>query len=247
MIKEAIQYVRELADDASRPLFVLVGERPFKVHPSGSTEPLLEASAPVLAVHSLEGLADYAGLGTEQGDEFPHGLVVQVVDPREVRLVSFAFGPHRQRDIYAKAKPADGDRFAFGGYMDPETFVVALSSQFEDSDDRSDVLATVGNLRDEAVRMLADDGVTQRATVRQGLAKVAEVEIKNPVKLRPYRTFADVEQPAGLFVLRMKGGGEGRMPSIALFEVDDGKWRQESISRIRAYFAEHLEAVPVIG
>jgi hypothetical protein len=251
MIKAAIEYVRELSDDASRPLFEVVAGRPFKVHPDGSTEPLLEPSAPPMVVHSLEGLVDYAGIGLDEvgleGGEFPNGLVVQIFGPRDVRLVSHIFGPHRQRDAYARATPADGDRFAFGKYMDPETFVVALSSQFEAAGDRADVLATVGNLRDEAVRSLSDDGVTQRASVRTGLAKIEEVEIKNPVALQPFRTFADVEQPSGLFVLRMRGGGEGKPPSIALFEVDDGKWRQEAISRIRAYFVEHLESIPVIG
>lgn len=247
MIVDAMKHLRELADEARRPLFKLIDDRLYKVTPDGRTEPLREPGASGLAVHSLEGLADYAGHGTEEGDEFPNGLVVQIVDPRDVRLVSYTFGAHRQRDTYATARPADGDRFSFGRYMDPETFVVSLSSLFEDAGDRDQILATVGNLRDEAVRMLADDGVTQRATVRSGLAKVEEVEIENPVSLAPYRTFADVEQPMGLFVLRMRGGGQGPPPQIALFEVDDGKWRQESIARIRAYFAEHLESVPVIG
>lgn len=57
-----------------------------------------------------------------------------------------------------------------------------------------------------------------------------------PAKLRPYRTFLAVEQPASLFILRMREGGQ-----CALFEADGGLWRETARQNIRNYFEYELE------
>ncbi len=53
--------------------------------------------------------------------------------------------------------------------------------------------------------------------------------------LRPYRTFAEVEQPASQFVFRINQNAQ-----MALFEADGGKWRLEAINNIANYLKESL-------
>ena len=56
-------------------------------------------------------------------------------------------------------------------------------------------MQVVGNLKEDAVRTMTDDGVSQVTAVRTGVATVADVKVPNPVSLRPFRTFIEVDQP----------------------------------------------------
>jgi len=41
--------------------------------------------------------------------------------------------------------------------------------------------------------------------------------MKMPVVLAPFRTFLELKQPAGTFLIRLTGGGEDELPEVALF------------------------------
>lgn len=199
-----------------------------------------------LAVHSLSGLVGFYKEANDRS-ELGHGAMLHIVDPRKVQLVSDVFGALRQREVYVEAKAATGDQFPFGKWMSPDLFVIHLLALFIDAGDIGDIMTVVGNLAEESVITNKDDGVTQTVTVKRGIRKTEDVVIRNPVELSPYRTFADVEQPSAKYVLRTRGGGGEQLPEVALFEVDDGRWRNECIERIGAYLEQALPGVPVIG
>lgn len=67
----------------------------------------------------------------------------------------------------------------------------------------------------------------------------------NPIPLRPYRTFSEVEQPQSPFVFRVKPDGQGEV-RMALFEADGKAWEHTSICSIRDYFVEKLEGLEVV-
>jgi len=91
-----------------------------------------------------------------------------------------------------------------------------------------------------------DNGYTQVVTAKTGIARVGNVEVPNPVTLRPYRTFLEVEnQPAGLFVFRMRRS-ENRI-ECAIFEADAGLWKLEAIKEIRKWLASHITNVEIVG
>ena len=94
----------------------------------------------------------------------------------------------------------------------------------------------VGNLTEDAVRTMTDDGVSQVTAVRTGVATVADVKVPNPVSLRPFRTFIEVDQPESRFIFRMREGGR-----CAIFEADGGAWKLEAKKNIYNYLAEQLE------
>jgi hypothetical protein len=104
----------------------------------------------------------------------------------------------------------------------------------------------LGTLKDERVSTHADDGVTQQVTTRKGLAfGVENTPVPRIVTLMPYRTFAEVDQPASTFILRLKQGQrEGEPPQAALFEADGGRWKLEAIQSIREYLDDRLNIEP---
>jgi hypothetical protein len=214
---------------------------------SYSTVPLHDPRTPepvpdALKFSTLESLVEYA---KREGDsEFQQytddrGLFVHVAGPTTVRLLTDIFGEHNQRATLAVAE-AIVPNLGLGSFIDPESFNIALQAFFEPTEARAQVLRLVGNLQTEAVQTVSDDGVSQQATASRGLARRADVAVPNPVVLRPFRTFAEVSSPESTFVLRLRGGGEGRLPTCALFEADGGQWRLKAIESVKLWLNEKL-------
>ncbi|HBL06837.1 MAG TPA: hypothetical protein DDZ33_07940, partial [Clostridium sp.] len=91
-------------------------------------------------------------------------------------------------------------------FIDPERFNIMLQSSFIENEDRNKLLKVSGNIKEENVKSVGDDGVSQSAAIKVGVASVAEVVIPNPVILAPFRTFPEVEQPESKFIFRMQTG-----------------------------------------
>ena len=161
--------------------------------------------------------------------------IIHVEDAGKVNLYSSVCNECMDRQKFMTAEWA-GNKFPFGQCMDAEKFNILLQTCFMETDDLKVIQQVVGNLRDEAVQNYGDDGVSQSVTIRTGIATVGQVRVPSPAKLRPYRTFLEVEQPASLFILRMREGGQ-----CALFEADGGLWRETARQNIRNYFEYELE------
>ena len=109
------------------------------------------------------------------------------------------------------------------------------------------ILSIVGNLRDEHVKTVGDDGISQSVAVRTGISSVEDVAIPNPVTLQPYRTFLEVEQPESEFIFRMQRGHEGQLPVCGLFEADAGAWELKAITNIRDWLGQRIKDVKIIA
>jgi hypothetical protein len=209
-----------------------------------------EPSVETLQLTTLTGLVEYLNEVQDLPLVKADITAVHVLSPFEVRAVTRLGEKYLSRDMVARAtvsSAVDQSRFSFNQYHDHETFIVSLLSLFEDRADRTKVLRLVGNIADENVRQFSDNGVTQSVVARSGVVKVAEVEVPNPVTLAPFRTFPEVEQPASLFVLRLKKGREGEQPHAALFEADGGRWRLAAMRSIKVWLTERLPGVTVVA
>lgn len=192
---------------------------------------------------TLDGLAAFATPVGETSSSWRRlgspSVFIHIVSETHVSIVGdlIAFN---QRHVYGVAEPPKDAGFPFGKMMDQESFVVGLQSCFVRTPEVDTVLAVVGNLVSEAVNVANDDGVTQVVTARRGIAKVANVTVPNPVTLRPYRTFGEIEQPESRYVLRLRRENDSGMPTIGLFEVADNQWRLEAMRRIADYLRGKL-------
>ena len=211
--------------------------RPYttaKVFPVNTPQPL------TVSVHTLTAIVDYLNENPD-GLELDH-LVVHVVSPKEVRVISRLTGPFEDRAVYL-ASIHTLPEFEFGRYYDIESFVIALQSLFVQSELVASILQLAGTIRDDLIiKVYADDGITQEVTAKSGIGRVENRAVPNPVQLRPFRTFAEIEQPEGRFVLRMKSGSgtnNGR-PAIALFEADGGVWELNAIHCIRDWLRDKV-------
>lgn len=223
MIKTALQYLVSLGK----------AEVQYENGQAYSDKELYLLESPTAApftVHTLTGLVDYLKSYVD-GDQ---SVIVHVASPTEVRVES-ALNKDAERHYFLCAE-AIVPEFRFDSWYDTETFNIKLQSVFIENDDRNVMLKVVGNIKEEMVNNYGDDGVSQSVVAKAGVASVANVEVPNPVSLKPYRTFAEVMQPESDFVFRMKDG-----PRCAIFEADGGVWKNLAIENIKDYLNKSLE------
>ncbi len=204
-----------------------------------------EPMADTLGLGSLSGIVDYCKALALDGLK-PEGLLLHVESHRAVSVRSGLFGENRRRDAFVRAELQEA-HFAFDAFHPHTAFIIGLQSGFMDYGDRAAVLKAVGTIRDEAIKTSQDDGVTQKIVAAVGVALVAEMNLPNPVVLKPYRTFLEVEQPPSAFVLRVQAGRSGALPECALFTADGNRWEQEARLLIREYLGEKLPGFVVIA
>jgi len=213
-------------------------------------EPPQEAVPTPLALNTLSGMVNYirdtADLGTYNKKS---ECILQVVDEVTVKLHSWLFGRYAQRRCYAVATaqavlgPAN---FVYGRFYDIEEFIIKLSTLFVADENLDAVRRVVGNIKEERVRNTDCDGISQSVVARIGIATVSEVRVPNPVLLRPYRTFREIEQPVSSFLLRLRAGDDEELPTCALFEADCGGWRIDAIRFIGAFLIDQDLGVPIV-
>ena len=170
--------------------------------------------------------------------------MVHVVSPTRVEMIS-ALDSDRMRETLVVVN-AETPKIPFGTYIDNEQMLIAVQSMFVDDDDtdKALLLKFAGTTTTGSVKEYGDDGVTQKATIKVGVASKTEAIVPSPCALRPYRTFIEIEQPLSEFIFRMRQGRGDDIES-ALFEADGGAWKNEARKRIKDYLTEQLEGTGV--
>ena len=197
-----------------------------------------ELRASAIQMNTLTSLVDYLKAGV---DSMADKMLVQVVSPMKVRVLSM-LDADRKREELVDVEGMIPD-FEYGRYMGNERFIIALQSKFIANDDRALLLQFAGTVKDESIAQYGDDGVTQKATIKTGITSVGDAVVPNPVKLRPFRTFIEVEQPESAFVFRMRQA-EGHGVECAIFEADGGAWKNAAMKSIKEYLQYELAELP---
>lgn len=224
MIKEALKYIVESQQEK------IINSKEYRYTDTNLVrlDDCLRANA--IKMTTLSGLVDYIKSGA---DKMAEHMLVQVVSPTEVKLISMLDGD-RKRECLVEVC-ADIPDFSFGRFMDTESFLIGMRSKFIQNESAGALLQFAGTVESGTVATYGDDGISQSATVKVGIAGKDTKLVPNPVKLRPYRTFTEVEQPESEFVFRMKDCDH--KVACAIFEADGGAWKREAMRNIK----NHLE------
>ena len=228
MIEKALKYLMSL----KTPEVKEIGGQTY------SDKPLHRISynpkAEPIELNTLTSLVDYIISEFDERDK----LFVHVVSPTQVDVFS-ALDCERTREKLLEVN-ALVPNFNFGQFIDHEGFCIGLQSKFIDVDDRGLLLRFAGTVEAGTVAQYGDDGVSQKATVKTGVASKADAVAPNPVTLSAYRTFLEVEQPSAKYVFRMRQSSAGNV-QCALFEADGGAWQIAAKDAIKTYLVSELD------
>lgn len=235
MIKDAIQYIIELSQKRVENIYgkeyYFQNGRPYLVDKCNTCQ--------AVQLSTLTSLVDYIREGLDRQILDAGRMIIHVVSENEVRLIS-QLNDDMQRWEVVNVK-ARVPRIVFNEFMNQESFIIQMQSMFIDNEDKKIVLQVAGNVEDKTVAKYGDDGVTQKATIKTGLANVEDVVVPNPVCLKPFRTFHEIGQVDINFVFRMKNSSSG--VTCALFEADGGMWKFTAVHEIAEYLKNELADV----
>lgn len=225
------------------PVIVHVNERPY------SDKQIFPVHAPApatLQVRTLTALVDYVAANVD--NLTPETLLFHVESPAAVSLQSALIGDFDDRKVYIRAK-LDQLTLPLNEWLDAEAFNIALQACFDEPEnlkptDKGLVLKYISNVSAVVETGTADDGITQAVSVKAGIASKTVSALPNPVMLRPFRTFVEVEQPASRFIFRCRQK-EGMQ--FSLTEADGGAWRSEAMTNIKAFLKDAFPGISIIA
>ena len=201
--------------------------------------PRPEESTPDKRVfETLTGLVEFCNSFTPPIKADEGNLFLHIDTPGQVLLLGGIQSDNfNTRFCYAEAV-LTYDSFKFATvdrsyWYDLELFVIQLQAMFVQNDMREAIIDMLGCVANEQVQTHADDGFSKSLQVRTGITTRERQTVKNPCGLRPYRTFREVEQPEGQFILRLRKEGEALKAS--LWDADGGAWRIAAMASIKAY------------
>lgn len=229
MIKDALKYIVGLGEAKEH---VIHGDT-YSDKELFRVDKHIPVAQPI-EMNTLSSLVDYIKSNV---DTMAEKMIIQVVDPREVKVFS-QLNEKRGRETIARVV-ALIPQFKYETFIDHETFCISAQAKFLDDEctDKALMLQFAGTVENGSVTDYKDDGITQKATIRTGIASKQDAVVPNPVKLRPFRTFVEVEQPVSSFIFRMK---DNHGICCALFEADGGAWKNVAMKNIKDYLEFEL-------
>lgn len=231
-IKEALEYAVNIANRMPETIIGNDGKEYYDRNKYSLVELKTKYYPKTLNLNTLDSLIDY--LKSDMNNINSKRLMVIVEGPREVIVCEEDDDDDLNRNVLVTVE-AIIPNVQFGRYDSPSDFNISLQSLFVNADDRNTVIEFASALKIENGSEIVDDGIGQTATIKQGVASLAKAKAPNPVTLRPYRTFSEVEQPSSEFIFRIN-----QLANMALFEADGGKWRLDAINNIANYLKEEL-------
>lgn len=235
MLKECIDRIVALA----MPTISKIEGRQYS---DKSLVPILDPLDDSETVSTLTGFVELIkhSINGHQGAE----CYIHVESPQIVSLNEYICNDWGKRQRHLKAElPGVMQSFQYGQFIGQEAFIIGLMSLFDDTHDRDALVKQVSSIEGNDVDISEDDGISQRVTTKRGLALKEQEIIKRIVRLAPYRTFREIDQPVSEFIFRVKKTDDG--PKLALFEADGGKWRLEAVQSIKCWLEARVEDITV--
>lgn len=235
MLKEAIEKIEELA----KPEIYDVEGHTYAVGNDGEAREIIpEAVYPdCLALNSLDALVRMVRTEGVRGDRRDaEKLYLSVKDHMTVTCFGHPQADLREaRIFYYEAQAKDVHGWGSEVKMAFDKAAVALQTRFQEGGDRDYTLTLLSQITCGAKVTYNDIGVATTVVTQKGVSLQQNSTIRPLVKLRPYRTFQEVEQPEGLFLIRIDERG------ISFTEADGGMWKLAARKTIKAYLEEALK------
>lgn len=231
MLKEAIEKIEEM----SSPLVYTEDDHSYVLY-ADHTEELRPAidSPETVRLNSLDALVQL--VKKEQQDR---QIFVSVTGHDEVDVYDSPSEDSRwKRNVLYNARAVDIPGWEPEVQMGFDQAAVALMTRFQDGGDREYTLQLLSQITTGAKVTYTDNGVASTIVTQKGAALAQNTTIKPLVKLRPYRTFQEIEQPEGIFLIRISERG------ITFREADGGMWKLTARNTAKAWLQEQLQDMP---
>ena len=243
-LRNAMEFIEGLVDEAREPHVIEIAGKTYCDKQLRRYEK--EDMASPLSGCTLTSMIDYI---TQKSEELRDSMIIHVESPTEVRLFSGLNNERKREELFFVKTWPNG--FRFDEYYDQERFIINMQTAFQQTEETALILAVAGNVENKTVANYGDDGTSQKATISRGVAGKEDVIVPNPVSLKPFRTFMEVEQPESKFIFRIGESRDGS-PQFKLVEADGGIWKYDAVEHIKEFLLLNIsdelrERIAIIG
>jgi hypothetical protein len=235
MIRAAIEKIAELA---SADITVVAGKT-FLMAKDGSGAKQInpEFEFPkTLDLYSLESLVQM--IKTEAVNVFTGPFYVNARSHDEVVCYTHPLDElRRNRGWLYLVKAKDVPGWEENAQYPFEEALIAIRTRFQQTQDSEYLLKLLSDITNGAKITYTDNGIASTVVTQKGVALQENAAIRPIVKLKPYRTFQEIDQPESEIHIRVSERG------IKFVEADGGMWKLAARRAIAAYLTLKLDEI----
>lgn len=235
MLRDLAEKIEELVNGQVEPE-IIDHEGVDYIKTAHGYEQLHKPRTHKIEANSLDGLIKLIKNNKKDTDDVPgiYPPYIVRVDFNCIEVMS-SLDTDKTRQYLFEANPMI-PRLNIGYDMSVEEMIILLSTSFVQTDNTMKFIESLSSLRVVEEVELNDDGISQTVTAKKGASMNAKFQVQPIVKLKPIRTYAEIEQVESKFLFRVNKNG-----SVCLREADGGQWKYETQKRIVAYLEENLK------
>ena len=230
MLQKFIEHIQK----TTQPLITEVDDSTFRITSDGDVKEILPTifHPDTLPLNSLDSLIKMVKTEASEQDA---PLYITIPDHMTVRCFGQPDAAERyHRQFYYEANATDVPGWAEKNTLGFEEAQIALRTRFQETPDTLYAMKLVSDISLGAKVIYNDNGIATTITTQKGVALQTNEQIRPLVKLRPYRTFQEVEQPESIFLIRVSDRG------ISFIEADGGMWKLAARETIKTFLEERL-------
>ena len=230
MLQKFIEHIQK----TTQPLITEVDGSTFRITSDGDVKEILPTifHPDTLPLNSLDSLIKMVKTEASEQDA---PLYITIPDHMTVRCFGQPDAAERyHRQVYYEASATDVPGWAEKNTLGFEEAQIALRTRFQETSDTLYAMKLVSDISLGAKVIYNDNGIATTITTQKGVALQTNEQIRPLVKLRPYRTFQEVEQPESIFLIRVSDRG------ISFIEADGGMWKLTARETIKTFLEERL-------
>lgn len=230
MLKEFIEHIQnttqpQIVEKDGATFVVYAEEAPHQLQPTID-------HPDTLPLHSLDALVK---LVRTEASKAETPLYITIPDHLTVRCFGQPDPDARYfRQVYYEAKATDVPGWDERVQLGFEEAQIALRTRFQETADTIYAMKLLSDISCGAKVIYNDNGIATTVTTQKGIALQTNEQIKPLIKLKPYRTFQEVEQPQSIFLIRLTDRG------IIFTEADGGMWKLTARQTVKAFLEEQL-------
>lgn len=246
MLKEFIEHIQKTTQPLIQTIAPCIDGSTFAITSEGKTVELRPAidHPDILTLNSLDALVKLVqteAVKTARADEF---LPLYITVPDHMTVCCFAHpDPNARyfRQIYYETRATDVPGWGEKVQLGFEEAQIALRTRFQETPDTLYAMKLLSDICCGAKVVYNDNGIATTVTTQKGVALQSNEQIRPIVKLKPYRTFQEVEQPESIFLIRVNER------NISFTEADGGMWKLNARQIVKTFLEEKLAGLVESG
>lgn len=231
MLQKLIQHIQ----DTARPLITKVDDSTFRITSGGDVEEILPSiyHPDILPLSSLDAMVKMVKTEAQRFTDDPLYITI----PNHFTVQCFTQPDPKKRffrQFFYEANATDVPGWAEKNTLGFEEAQIALRTRFQETPDTIYAMKLLSDISLGAKVIYNDNGIATTITSQKGVALQTNEQIRPLVRLRPYRTFQEIEQPESIFLIRVNDRG------ISFIEADGGMWKLAARETIKKFLEENL-------